>query len=1037
MAWREKLAIVILIFFLCGTVLFYIIVFGKLLCPNNAKAWNPTELAEHAGPDDYYAAIAGNVYDFTNFYKGQHSDITAYPTTAEVMLEFAGQDLTDYFPPPLTVACAGLVNSDQLSLMRANFTPIIGYAVHTSGPLQTINGTKLDDINWYDNTLLPGLVQYYKGSFVYSKSDVQGQADADSRQWAIYNTKVYDLSDYLSTVQYYSTSSGTDLPNYAFLNSDLTALFSTQSGQDITTALRKVLGTMSSDNVTSQLNCLNNAFYVGELDFRDSPRCLVQNYLLLAFSIILITTIASKFLAALQLGSKRQPELLDKFVICQVPCYTEGEESLKKTVDSLAVLNYDDKRKLIFIICDGNIIGSGNNRPTPRIVLDILGVDPKLDPEPLLFKSIGEGSKQLNYAKIYSGLYEFEGHVVPYVVVVKVGKPSETSKPGNRGKRDSQVMLLQYLNRVHFDAPMSPLELEIYHQMRNVIGIDPTFYEYIFQVDADTTVTPDSLNRLIACTADDQRIIGICGETKLSNERESLTTMIQVYEYYISHHLTKAFESLFGSVTCLPGCFSVYRIRTADKGRPVIISSLVIDEYAEPNVDTLHKKNLFSLGEDRYLTTLMMKHFPTFKMKFTPDAIAHTVAPSRWNVLLSQRRRWINSTVHNLVELLFLPEMCGFCFFSMRFIVFVDLLGTVILPSTCVYLIYLIIVVSTGKAAIPVISLAMIGATYGLQALIFILKREFMLVGWMVVYILAFPIYSVFLPLYSFWSMDDFSWGNTRKVVGEGNQKTVVYEDDEPFNDSMIPYKSFKGKSKFAMRLRLCLYRRYAGSRAPSVHSSMDLPPGADYWRDSSPLGMNHSSMNLRGLGSTPSLHPSHSNSYLGGLGAPRSRIQSMAGLSMWGSGSNYDPGLIQPMMTGPIRNPFESPISEHASPRAPSFYPPYAQPMPGMGVPRNSVMSGLGSFGNLGGVQNRMSTFSLATTASPIGLGPPPARDDNPNPSDEHLLAVLRRYLSLQDLMTVTKRQTREAVFGLFPNAKLQARAGWINENIDRILSE
>ena len=33
---------------------------------------------------------------------------------------------------------------------------------------------------------------------------------------------------------------------------------------------------------------------------------------------------------------------------------------------------------------------------------------------------------------------------------------------------------------------MNPLELEIYHQMRNVIGIDPAFYEYIFTVDADT-----------------------------------------------------------------------------------------------------------------------------------------------------------------------------------------------------------------------------------------------------------------------------------------------------------------------------------------------------------------------------------------------------------------------------------------------------------------------------------------------------------------------------------------------------------------------
>ena len=123
----------------------------------------------------------------------------------------------------------------------------------------------------------------------------------------------------------------------------------------------------------------------------------------------------SAVLAALQLSGKRDPELLDKFVVCQVPCYTEGEDSLRRTIDSLAGLNYDDKRKLLFLICDGNIIGSGNDRTTPRIVLDILGVDPKLDPEPLLFKSVGEGSRQINYGKVYSGLYEFEGHVVPYV----------------------------------------------------------------------------------------------------------------------------------------------------------------------------------------------------------------------------------------------------------------------------------------------------------------------------------------------------------------------------------------------------------------------------------------------------------------------------------------------------------------------------------------------------------------------------------------------------------------------------------------------
>ena len=45
---------------------------------------------------------------------------------------------------------------------------------------------------------------------------------------------------------------------------------------------------------------------------------------------------------------------------------------------------------------------------------------------------------------------------------------------------------------------MNPLELEIYHQIKNVIGVNPTFYEYLFTIDADTTVHPLSLNRLIS-----------------------------------------------------------------------------------------------------------------------------------------------------------------------------------------------------------------------------------------------------------------------------------------------------------------------------------------------------------------------------------------------------------------------------------------------------------------------------------------------------------------------------------------------------------
>lgn len=84
--------------------------------------------------------------------------------------------------------------------------------------------------------------------------------------------------------------------------------------------------------------------------------------------------------------------------------------------------------------------------------------------------------------------------------------------------------------------------------------------------------------------------MGLCGETLISNEKDSWITMIQVYEYFISHHLAKAFESLFGSVTCLPGCFCMYRIRTPSQNIPLLISPAIIKDYAENTVETLHMK---------------------------------------------------------------------------------------------------------------------------------------------------------------------------------------------------------------------------------------------------------------------------------------------------------------------------------------------------------------------------------------------------------------------------------------------------------------
>ena len=798
LAWREKFAINLLIWFACGFVVFFIVIFPRLICPKQ-YVYSAAELSAHNGKDGHssYVAIRGEVYDLGKFIP------THYPSIVKpnALKKYAGVDATDLFPVQVSALCDGTKGpgsiSDEVTL---DYTP-----TNVTGSANVISSTdsnaKYHDFRAFQNDSRPDWwweiqqelrAQYKKGDVGYTPKYVNQLATKKQYSIAILYNRVYDFTNYVKGGRRLQAKIGEKIDSSAnvnFMDPLVVNLFQMNAGGDVTKNWESL--PMAADEKARMKVCLDNLFFVGATDTRSSARCLFAQYVLLAISILLVTVIGFKFFAALQFGKRNIPENLDKFVICQVPAYTEDEDSLRRAIDSAARMKYDDKRKLLVIVCDGMIIGQGNDRPTPRIVLDILGVNETVDPEPLSFESLGEGMKQHNMGKIYSGLYEVQGHIVPFMVVVKIGKPSEVSRPGNRGKRDSQMVIMRFLNRVHYNYPMSPLELEMHHQIRNIIGVNPTFYEFMLQIDADTVVAPDSASRMVAAFLHDTRLIGICGETSLSNAKSSFTTMIQVYEYYISHNLTKAFESLFGSVTCLPGCFTMYRIRAAETGKPLFVSREVVEAYSEIRVDTLHMKNLLHLGEDRFLTTLLLKHHPKYKTKYTFNAHAWTIAPDTWSVFMSQRRRWINSTVHNLVELIPLQQLCGFCCFSMRFVVFLDLLSTIVQPVTVAYIIYLIVLISINSSVVPLMAFVLLGAIYGLQAIIFILRRKWEMIGWMIIYILAMPVFSFGLPLYSFWHMDDFSWGNTRVVTGEKG-KQVVISDEGKFDPASIPHKKWE-----------------------------------------------------------------------------------------------------------------------------------------------------------------------------------------------------------------------------------------------------
>ncbi|ORZ23503.1 chitin synthase [Absidia repens] len=1061
MAWREKVTLCIVIFFFSSLVIFVIVGLGEVVCPGTKNMYSPANIKAHGTPEDIFMSVRGVAYDVTSFAIAGHGT-TAHNANKDAMGELAGLDVSYTVPPPLTVACQGLVSNPSVQVIP-NQTIDIGPFKHLSGD-QLVETTLADmkDPMWYWNTFVPNMKLYKKGTVVIQLSQLQQDFQGWGRKAMAINKRVYDITDYLETAKNFDSGAGGG--DYHFLSPAVEEIFNKFSGGDATTQWNKYKGAMSAADQATNLHCLDNFFYIGDVDERETPRCTFTNYLLLAFACIMCLVILVKFLAALQFGGAPTPEDHDKFVICQVPCYTEDEESLRKTFDSLTVLNYDDKRKLLLIIADGMIMGSGNDRPTPRIVLDVLGYDTKNDPEPLMFKSIGEGSKQLNYGKVYSGLYECEGHVVPYVVVVKVGKASERAKPGNRGKRDSQMICMNFLNKVHFDGEMTPLELEVYHQIKNVIGVNPSFYEYILMVDSDTEVLPDALNHMISCMLHDGRIIGLCGETKLVNEDRSWTTMIQVYEYYISHHLAKAFESLFGSVTCLPGCFCMYRIRTPVKNEPLIISPKVILDYSDNHVDTLHKKNLLHLGEDRYLTTLMMKHFPSHKMKFTSHAQCKTVAPDRWQILLSQRRRWINSTIHNLFEVVLLPDLCGFCCFSMRFVVLIDLIGTLTLPVSVVYLGYLIYVIASGTGPIPILAMCMLAGIYGLQAVLFILKRQWQHIGWMFFYILAIPVFSFFLPIYSFWHFDDFSWGNTRVVVGDNKQKKIIVADDEKFDEKMIPLKKWSVYEQELWELGSSGSKEtgVTGHSYRSYYTHGGSPGSAGMYDARSQYG---SQMDGGGGGGGEYDYYRDTNVGGGGNGRSRSPMPMMGGYagSVIGGGGGgvpiMDMGMSPPLQRGsrtmsinsfgPDLGQFANTMmNDHGSTMG---YPPPAPPAlqqqhnitnqqhPGayqnfMGS-RASLLQGQPPQQH-GNIPNdfELSMRPMSQFSVPLSQGGLPPMISPGFPTDDDILCEIRNILATANLMSVTKKQVREQL-GTFFGFDMTPKKEFINSSIEYIL--
>lgn len=109
-------------------------------------------------------------------------------------------------------------------------------------------------------------------------------------------------------------------------------------------------------------------------------------------------------------------------------------------------------------VADGLVTGNGEDMSTPEHLANILGFDiDEFEDDTFEYDCIGVIHTK-NRARVYHGILQKGHKFLKYISIVKCGLPEEattTAKPGNRGKRDSQLIVMGYYNRIHYGREVS------------------------------------------------------------------------------------------------------------------------------------------------------------------------------------------------------------------------------------------------------------------------------------------------------------------------------------------------------------------------------------------------------------------------------------------------------------------------------------------------------------------------------------------------------------------------------------------------------
>ncbi|XP_043252423.1 chitin synthase chs-2 [Colletes gigas] len=197
-------------------------------------------------------------------------------------------------------------------------------------------------------------------------------------------------------------------------------------------------------------------------------------------------------------------------------------------------------------------------------------------------------------------------------------------------KRWSQVMYMYYLLGHRL------MELPISVDRKEMIAENT----YLLTLDGDIDFQPAAVKLLVDLMKKNKNLGAACG--RIHPVGSGPMVWYQMFEYAIGHWLQKATEHMIGCVLCSPGCFSLFRGKA-------LMDDNVMKKYTTRSDEAKHYVQ-YDQGEDRWLCTLLLQR--GYRVEYSAASDAYTHAPEGFNEFYNQRRRWVPSTIANIMDLL-------------------------------------------------------------------------------------------------------------------------------------------------------------------------------------------------------------------------------------------------------------------------------------------------------------------------------------------------------------------------------------------------